>query len=230
MFRCARKTGLVREETQLVHIGFGTMNGKDGKPFKTRDGGVMRLEYLLRDIYEEMYRKIAQNETLSRAEAEETAKVVALSAIKYGDLSNQASKDYIFDVDKFASFEGNTGPYLLYTVVRMKSILKKYMRGGKGMPEGGILPAVSESEKALMLETAAFNGMVLSAYEELAPHKVCAYLYDLANAFNHFYHETKILTEEDAARQGSYICLLDLCKGIMETCIDILGFSAPERM
>ena len=230
VFRCARKTGLVREETQLVHIGFGTMNGKDGKPFKTRDGGVMRLEYLLRDIYEEMYRKIAQNETLSGAEAEETAKVVALSAIKYGDLSNQASKDYIFDIDRFTSFEGNTGPYLLYTVVRMKSILKKYMRGGKGMPEGGILPAVSESEKALMLETAAFNGMVLSAYEELAPHKVCAYLYDLANAFNHFYHETKILTEEDAARQGSYICLLDLCKGIMETCIDILGFSAPERM
>ncbi len=230
VFRCARKTGLVKADTKLTFLGFGTMNGRDGKPFKTREGGVMRLSTLLDDINQQMYQKIADNHTISGQEAAETAKTVALSAIKYGDLSNQASKDYIFDIDRFTSFEGNTGPYLLYTMVRIKSILKKYGQSGKEAQGKEILPATCESEKALMLETARFNGMVASAFEELAPHKVCAYLYDLANAFNHFYHETKILAIEEEARQAGYIRLLELCLGIMEACIDVLGFSAPERM
>ncbi len=230
VFRCARKTGLVKPETGLKFLGFGTMNGKDGKPFKTREGGVMRLEYLVQSINEEMYKKIAENHTVEEAEGRNTAKVVALSAIKYGDLSNQASKDYIFDIDRFTSFEGNTGPYILYTIVRMKSILNKYY-GEKVLPEGtAILPAHSESEKALMLEIAKFNGVMESAYEEIAPHKVCAYIYDLANAFNHFYHETKIMAEADAMVQAGYIKLLELAKGILETCIDVLGFSAPDKM
>ena len=230
VFRCARKTHLVDDDTELQFLGFGTMNGKDGKPFKTREGGVMRLETLLSCINDEMYRKITENRTVEEAEAKATAKVVALSAVKYGDLSNQASKDYIFDIDRFTSFEGNTGPYILYTIVRIKSILNKYKEAGKEAGTAAILPAHSESEKALMLELTRFNAMMENAYEETAPHKVCSYIYDLANALNHFYHETKIMAEEDEAVQASYVRLLTLTRRTLEVCIDVLGFSAPDRM
>lgn len=230
VFRCAKKTGIVREDTKLTFLGFGTMNGKDGKPFKTREGGVMRLEHLIKDITDKMYEKITDNRTVAEEEALATAKTVGMSAIKYGDLSNQASKDYIFDVDRFTSFEGNTGPYILYTIVRIKSILNKYEENGHTLDGAKILGALSESEKALMLEAAKFNNVMETVYEELAPHKICAYIYDLANAFNRFYHETKILTEEDEARQKSYIGLLMLTREVLGTCIDLLGFEAPERM
>lgn len=230
VFRCARKTHLVDDDTELQFLGFGTMNGKDGKPFKTREGGVMRLETLLSSINDEMYRKITENRMVEEAEAKATAKVVALSAVKYGDLSNQASKDYIFDIDRFTSFEGNTGPYILYTIVRIKSILNKYKEAGKEAGTAAILPAHSESEKALMLELTRFNAMMENAYEETAPHKVCSYIYDLANALNHFYHETKIMAEEDEAVQASYVRLLTLTRRTLEVCIDVLGFSAPDRM
>lgn len=232
VFRCARKTGLVKTETQLMHIGFGTMNGRDGKPFKTREGGVMRLENLLREINEEMYRKITENGAMTGDEAEETSKIVALSALKYGDLSNQASKDYIFDIDRFTSFEGDTGPYILYTIVRIKSILNKYAEQNDTCAEKNVAlrDAVNESEKSLMLELAKFNAAIEAAYEEAAPHRICAYIYDLANAFNSFYHETKILSEEDKERKSGWIALLMLTKDILETCVDLLGFSAPERM
>ena len=230
VFRCARKTGLVKEDTGLKFRGFGTMNGKDGKPFKTREGGVMRLEHLIADINEEMFRKITENHEVDEAEARETAKLVGLSAIKYGDLSNQASKDYVFDLDKFTSFEGNTGPYILYTIVRIKSILNKYRAGGNAVEKGHILVPAGESEKALMLALTGFNSMIQQAFEELAPHKICSFIYDLANDFNHFYHETKILSEEDADRKRSYIELLDLTREVLETSIDLLGFAAPERM
>ena len=202
VFRCARKTGLVGPDVELTHIGFGTMNGKDGKPFKTRDGGVMRLEYLLDEINEEMLKKITENQKekenldISEEEAKQTAKTVALAAVKYGDLSNQASKDYCFDIERFTSFEGNTGPYILYTIVRIKSILKKYT-AKNSLPDAPILGAHSASEKNLMLVLSRFNVMMENAYEEKAPHKICAYIYELANAFNGFYHETKILSEED---------------------------------
>ncbi len=231
VFRCARKTGLVKPQTELLHIGFGTMNGKDGKPFKTREGGVMRLEMLIREINDEMYRKITDNREISEQEARKTAEIVALSAIKYGDLSNQASKDYIFDIDKFTSFEGDTGPYILYTIVRIKSILNKYKeQGGKEPAKTAIGKAGSESEKSLMLELVKMNAVLETACEETAPHKICAYIYDLANAFNKFYHETKILSQEDEAKKNGYIALLVLTRDVLETCIDLLGFSAPERM
>ena len=235
VFRCARKTGLVGPDVELTHIGFGTMNGKDGKPFKTRDGGVMRLEYLLDEINEEMLKKITENQKekenldISEEEAKQTAKTVALAAVKYGDLSNQASKDYCFDIERFTSFEGNTGPYILYTIVRIKSILKKYT-AKNSLPDAPILGAHSASEKNLMLVLSRFNAMMENAYEEKAPLKICAYIYELANAFNGFYHETKILSEEDLKVQASYIGLLVLTKNILETCIDVLGFSAPDRM
>ncbi len=236
VFRCARKTGIVKLETELKFLGFGTMNGKDGRPFKTRDGGVMRLEHLISGINEEMLAKIQENQKtkenlgISTEEAENTAKMVALAAIKYGDLSNQASKDYIFDIDRFTSFEGNTGPYILYTIVRIKSILNKYHGLGKDESGAVIGAAHSKSEKDLMLELSKFNAVMESAFEETAPHKICSYIYDLANAFNSFYHGTKIMSEENETVQKSYIRLLELTKSVLETCIDVLGFSAPERM
>lgn len=235
VFRCAKKTGLVNTDTELTYIGFGTMNGKDGKPFKTRDGGVMRLENLIREINEEMIRKIHENAEekgyqADETQAEETARIVGLAAIKYGDLSNQAAKDYIFDMDRFTSFEGDTGPYILYTIVRIKSILAKYEEQGGKLTDIVIREATSVSEKSLMLELTKCNAVVEAACEETAPHKICAYIYDLANAFNHFYHETKILTEEDAQKKAGWIALLAMTKDVLETCIDLLGFSAPERM
>ena len=230
VFRCAKKCGIVRPETGLKFLGFGTMNGKDGKPFKTREGGVMRLENLIREIDEEMYKKIMDNRTVEEEEARNTAKTVGLAAIKYGDLSNQASKDYVFDVDRFTSFEGNTGPYILYTIVRIKSILGKYQQDGGVIEDLKLQEATNESEKALMLEIAKFNEMINNVYAEIAPHKICAYIYDVANAFNKFYHETKILAEEDAQKKACYIAFLKLTKDVLETCIDLLGFEAPERM
>lgn len=236
VFRCARKTKIVDPDTKLTFLGFGTVNGKDGKPFKTREGGVMRLESLISGINDKMFEKImdnkknSENNEVSEEEAKETAKTVALAAIKYGDLSNQAGKDYVFDIDRFTSFEGDTGPYILYTIVRIKSILNKYKAAGGNVLTAQIGDVCNDSEKALMLELTKFNAMMEAAYEEIAPHKVCAYIYDLANAFNHFYHETKILTEEDETKKTGYIALLTLTKEVLETCIDVLGFYAPERM
>jgi len=230
VFRCAKKTGITDPNTELLFLGFGTMNGKDGKPFKTREGGVMRLENLITEIDEEMYRKIIAGNAVAKEETRKTAEIVGLSAIKYGDLSNQASKDYIFDVDRFTSFEGNTGPYLLYTIVRIKSILKKYIENGGNPDAGSIHVPINESEKALMLELSNFNSMVDIAYEETAPHRICAFLYDLANAFNRFYHETPILSEENAETKSGMIKLLLLTRRVLEQGIELLGFEAPERM
>ena len=230
VFRCARKTKLVSPRVSLKFLGFGTMNGKDGKPFKTREGGVMRLEYLIKEIQEEMYKKIMAGRDVSEEEAREIAKIVGLSAIKYGDLSNQASKDYIFDIERFTSFEGDTGPYILYTIVRIKSILNKYKENGGSLSLTTLQNATSASEKELMREVAKFNEVIENAANEIAPHKICEYIYDLANAFNHFYHETKILAEEDETKKNSFIALLVLTRDVLETCIDLLGFSSPERM
>ncbi len=230
VFRTAKKCGIVPGETALEFLGFGTMNGKDGKPFKTRSGGVMRLQELIDDVYERCLDRMKDNGAeMSGDELEDTAGKIGLAAIKYGDLSNEARKDYIFDIDKFTSFEGNTGPYILYTIVRIKSILRKY--GENGGKEGTkILPAANPSEKSLMMTLAGFAPMIEGAWRDLAPHRICAYIYQVANDFNKFYHETKIISEEDKDKQGSWISLLILTKGILETCIDILGFEAPEKM
>ena len=226
VFRVSRLAHLVPDETKLQFLGFGTMNGKDGKPFKTRQGGVMRLEHLIRDIDDAVYDKIMASRDEDEETARENAKIIGLSAIKYGDLSNQASKDYVFDVDRFTSFEGNTGPYILYTIVRIKSILKKF---GKEVPNTITAPD-SAAQKALMLDITRFADVFAQASTEYAPHKLCAYIYDLANDFNRFYHETKILAEEDPEKKNGYIALISYCKDILETCIDLLGFSAPEKM
>jgi len=220
----------VNDDTVLSFIGFGTMNGKDGKPFKTREGGVMRLERLIGEINDEMYQKIVENRSVKDTDARGTAQIVGLSAIKYGDLSNQASKDYVFDVERFTSFEGNTGPYVLYTIARINSILKKYSDTCENTENGEILPPSAEPEKTLMLALSRYSDVMLTCFEELAPHKICAYIYELSNALNHFYHETKIIAEEDKKKQAGYISLVTLTRDVLMTCINVLGFSAPERM
>ena len=231
VFRCAKKTKILDEDTKLTFLGFGTMNGKDGKPFKTRDGGVMRLENLIKEIDDAVYEKVMSNRDISEEEARNIAKVVGLAAIKYGDLSNQASKDYIFDLDRFTSFEGNTGPYILYTIVRIKSILTKYKNEIGQLPtDATIKTAFNDSERELMLGIVKFNEVIQNAYQENAPHKVCQYIYELSNAFSKFYHETKIISEENKEQQNSWITLISLTEAILNQCIDLLGLEAPERM
>ena len=232
VFRAAVKSGLAGPDTKLIHIGFGTMNGKDGKPFKTREGGVMRLETLIADIDAEMLSKISTNPEIPAGEAEQTSRQVALAALKYGDLSNQASKDYIFDIEKFTSFEGDTGPYILYTIVRMRSILQRYAAEPDAKDPASLRTGVPASavEKKLMMDIAGFNAMMEGAYTDCAPHRICAYIYQLSNDFNSFYHATRILTEQDQAQKESWIALLHLTECVLSCCINVLGFSAPERM
>ncbi len=231
VFRCARKTKLVLPETELHFVGFGTMNGKDGKPFKTREGGVMRLEKLIAEIDDQMYNRIKEgNQEIDDAEAKNTAHKVALAAIKYGDLSNQPSKDYIFDIDKFTSFEGDTGPYILYTMVRIKSILSRYEKEGGSVKDALLRNAESADEKNLMLLITRFADSIESAARDLMPNRICAYIYELSNALNSFYHSTKILSEPDEQKKSGYIALLNVTLKVLETGIDLLGFSAPDRM
>ena len=230
-FRVARKANIVKPEHRLSFIGFGTMNGSDGKPFKTRDGGVMRLEHLITLVNEAVYKKIKDNRDIEDEEANNIAATVGLAALKYGDLSNQAAKDYIFDIDRFTSFEGNTGPYILYTIVRIKSILAKYEESSDVKVDYSYLkPAIHESEKALGLELSKFNYVLNNAWKEIAPHRICQYIYSLSNLFNSFYHEVKILSEEDKERKLSYLALILLTKSVLEDCIDILAIKAPKRM
>ena len=225
VFRAARKSGIVPETVELEHVGFGTMNGKDGKPFKTRDGGVMRLETLIADITSYVEQKILENQVVDAAEAHQTAKLIAVAALKYGDLSNLATKDYIFDLERFAAFEGNTGPYLLYTIVRIKSILNR-----AELKDATLAPADSQSAKNLQLVLSAMPEQMLMAYRDSAPNVVCAYAYELAGAVNKFYHETRILTEPDEEKKRGYLALISLSKRALEECIEVLGFEAPEKM
>ena len=227
VFRVARKAALVPPETELAHIGFGTMNGKDGKPFKTREGGVMRLEVLIREITDYVTDKIKENQTVSDEELPETAKKIAMAALKYGDLSNLATKDYVFDLDRFSSFEGNTGPYILYTIVRIKSILSKY---NGSAADCKLLPPESRQQKDLMLVLSRLSDSLTSSYKNSAPNEICAYIYELAGAANKFYHDVKIISEPDEQKKASYVALMDLTRRVLETCIDLLGFSAPEKM
>ena len=226
VFRAARKSGIVEASTVLEHVGHGTMNGADGKPFKTRDGGVLRLEQLINDMTDFVRSKVVENKIVEEAEVEATTAKIALAALKYGDLSNQPTKDYNFDLERFAAFEGNTGPYILYTIVRIKSILARY-----GSWENLPIQAPANSfAKDLMLAITKFGPTLETALKSAAPNLICAYIYELAGTVNKFYHETRILTEEDKNLQAGYISLIGLAKNILETCIGILGFTAPEKM
>ena len=226
IFRAAKKSGIVPESTELEHLGFGTMNGADGKPFKTREGGVMRLERLIGEMTDFVRAKVVENKIVAEDEVEDTTKKIAMAALKYGDLSNQPTKDYVFDMDRFAAFEGNTGPYILYTIVRIKSILSRY-GAWENLP---IQVPANEYAKDLMLSITKLVPALEAALRSSAPNLICAYIYELAGAVNKFYHETRILSEEDKNLQAGYISLIALAKGILERCIDLLGFSAPEKM
>lgn len=226
VFRAARKSGIVKPETELEHVGHGTMNGKDGKPFKTRDGGVLRLEQLIADMTDFVRAKVVENQIVSEDEVDATTAKIALAALKYGDLSNQPTKDYNFDLERFAAFEGNTGPYILYTIVRIKSILAKY-GDWEHLP---IQEPANGFAKDLMLSVTKLGPTLETALKTSSPNLICAYIYELAGCVNKFYHETRILGEENAERKAGYIALIGLAKNILETCIHILGFSAPDKM
>ncbi len=226
VFRAAKKAGIVRPETELEHVGFGTMNGADGKPFKTREGGVMRLERLIAEMTEFVHAKVVENQIVAEFEVEETTRKIAMAALKYGDLSNQPTKDYIFDMDRFAAFEGNTGPYILYTIVRIKSILARY-GAWENLP---IASPANAYAKDLMLAITKFGPALESALANSAPNQICAYIYELAGCVNKFYHETPILKEEDEAVKAGHIALIGLAKNILERSIYLLGFEAPEKM
>ena len=226
VFRAARKGGIIPENVELEHLGFGTMNGKDGKPFKTRDGGVMRLEQLIGDMTEFVRAKVVENKIVEDSAVEDTTAKIALAALKYGDLSNQPTKDYVFDMDRFAAFEGNTGPYILYTIVRIKSILSRY-----GAWENLSIQSPANSyAKDLMLAITKFGPALENALHSSAPNLICAYIYELAGCVNKFYHETPILKEEDENVKAGHIALIGLAKDVLETSISLLGFSAPEKM
>ena len=226
VFRAARKGGIIPENVELEHLGFGTMNGKDGKPFKTRDGGVMRLEQLIAEMTEFVRAKVVENKIVEDSAVEETTAKIALAALKYGDLSNQPTKDYVFDMDRFAAFEGNTGPYILYTIVRIKSILSRY-GAWENLP---IQAPTNPYAKDLMLAITKFGPALENALHSSAPNLICAYIYELAGCVNKFYHETPILKEEDETTKAGHIALIGLAKNVLETSIHLLGFSAPEKM
>ncbi len=230
IFRCARKTKIIGEDVELIFIGNGTINGSDGKPFKTRDGGVPRLEKLLDEVEEKVLEKMQERE-MEESEIKDVAAKVALAAIKYGDLSNQASKDYIFDMERFTSFEGNTGPYIFYTIVRIKSLLSKVQEKGIVIDGNAPLePAHSQSETDVMLSLCKWQDTVYAAYREQAPHKICQFIYELSDSFNKFYHENRIVNNENEKVRNSYIKLSRLVGDVLGTATGLLGLEAPERM
>ncbi len=226
VFRAARKAGIVPDTTELEHVGFGTMNGKDGKPFKTRDGGVLRLETLISDMTDFVRAKVVENRIVEPEEVEPTTAKIAMAALKYGDLSNQPTKDYNFDMERFAAFEGNTGPYILYTIVRIKSILSRYGEW-ENLP---IQEPANDYAKDLMLAVTKFGPALEGALKTSSPNLICAYIYELAGCVNKFYHETPILKEADETVKAGHIALIGLAKNILEASIDLLGFHAPEKM
>lgn len=230
VFRCARKTKIIGDDVDLIFVGFGTMNGKDGRPFKTRDGGVLRLETLLSDVEKQVEDKMADRD-MEEDVRHAAAQKIGLAAIKYGDLSNQASKDYVFDVDRFTSFEGNTGPYILYTIVRIKSLMNKVKAQGIEVNgEEAILPSQSKSQTDVMLAVSKWAETIEAAFNEQAPHKICQFIYELSDAFNKFYHENKIVTNEDEKVRASYIALSRFVGNVLEQGINLLGLEAPDKM
>lgn len=233
VFRTVRKAGIVRDDLDMFFLGNGTMNGPDGKPFKTRDGGVLRLEYLIKDIRDKVYEKMSDRD-MPADEIGEISDIVGLAAIKYGDLSNQATKDYIFDIDRFTSFEGNTGPYILYTMVRIKSILEKLMCKDTDLDATAFKmdadTQMSVSERKLMLGLTGFAEAIRHASDEIAPHKICSFIYETADLFNSFYHENKIVTEENQNIRNRWISLIKLVLSILNDCVDLLAIKVPDRM
>lgn len=225
VFRAARKVKLIEDRVVLEHIGFGTMNGKDGKPFKTRDGGVMSLKGLIALVEEETRKKI-NPATVSEEMKEEVAKTVAIAALKYADLLPFRGTDYIFEPEKFADLEGKTGPYLLYSTIRMKSLLTK----GENFEIGKITKFKSETEKDIALTILRLPTILNKALDSRSLNDITEYIYKLTSLYNKFYAENKILTEEDKELQKSWLTLTKIVYDINMTLLDVLAIKVPEKM
>lgn len=224
VFRCAKKAGIVPESTKLEHLGFGTMNGSDNKPYKTRDGGVMRLEMLYGMVYD--YAKGIVDKSTHSAEEDKAdiARRVAVAAIKFGDLINHRAKDYIFDLDKFMAAEGKTGSFLLYTVARINSILNQ-----NGAPESFDSKGIyAESERAVLLKLALSGEAYAMAFREKAPNMICEDAYKLADCFAKFYHDCHIAKEQDADKKKAWINVCMAVKTILEKQLDVLGIETVD--
>ncbi len=231
VFRAAHKGGVAPAAVALEHLGFGTMNGKDGKPFKTRTGGVMKLRVLIEMITDKARERLSEVEAAQgypAAEKEEIARMVGVATLKFADLSNQRTQNYVFDLDRFSAFEGRTGPYLLYTAARTRSILRK--AADEALAIGPLQTPADEIERALLLKLTEFPDVVQAAFQQRMPHHLCEYAYTLATAYNRFYHEHYILIEEDAAQQASWLALSQATVDLLSLTLDLLGIEVPERM
>ncbi len=229
-FRAAVKAGWYSPE-QLIHTGFGTMNGKDGKPFKTREGGVLRLEDLVEIMNDAAEKRLTESgfgTEFDAAERADIAKKIGLAALKFADLQNQRLTNYMFDPERFTAFEGKTGPYLLYAAVRIKSILRKAAAQNVSM---GDITITEATEQQLVFVLDSFGKAVTQAAEKFAPHIICDHVYRLAQAFSRFYTECPIMADEvDAQVQSSRLSLAKLTLKQLGLGLDILGIDAPERM
>ena len=227
VFRVARKAALIPESTELAHLCFGTVNGKDGKPFKTRDGGVMQLSELLDSVTACSYEKLKSSDNIAEADKKAAAEKIGIAAVKFGDLINHYSKDYVFDTDKFMASEGKTGVYLLYTVARINSILRKTgINCGKVKLQG----VYSESERELLLKIALSGSAFINAFHEKAPNIVCENAYQIAVAFSKFYHENHIISEKDEKKKASWLALCVITKEMLLKHLDTLAIETVDVM
>ncbi|ERP31805.1 arginine--tRNA ligase [Chitinivibrio alkaliphilus] len=231
VFRAVRMAEIVSHTVSLEHVGFGTVNGKDGKPFKTREGGVMKLAELMDLVINRAAERMEESgigRDASEEEKNEIARMVGIAALKFADLSNHRLSDYVFDIDKFSRFEGKTGPYILYSAVRIKSILRKVQAAG--FSSGEILPFRHDSERDLLLELGRLGDVYEKAAEDCAPNYLCDYVYDLSQVFNRFYRDCHIMKEADTALRGSWISLCQWTLKTVEDVLSILGIVVPEKM
>lgn len=228
VFRTARKAGLVPSKTELTHLCFGTVNGKDGKPFKTRDGGVMQLSELLDSVTEYAYQKIKTSNISDELERREKAEKIGIAAIKFGDLINHYSKDCIFDIEKFMASEGKTGVYLLYVIARINSILRK--ASAIDLTKKKLNGIYSDSERDLIMVLALSGSAFVSAYNEKSPNIVCENAYKIAVAFSKFYQENRIIYEEDSEKKQSWLSLCEITKQVLEKHLYVLGIDSIDRM
>ncbi|MGI9642994.1 MAG: arginine--tRNA ligase [Acidimicrobiia bacterium] len=231
VFRAARKADFGADDTILEHIGFGTVNDTHGKPFKTREGGVLRLGDLIDLVTTAAAERLDAAhiaEGYPAKERGEIARQVGLAALKFGDLSNHRTSNYVFDLDRFASFEGKTGPYLQYSAVRIKSVLRKAAE--MGLEPGPVVDPTVEQERNLMLQLIRLPHVLERAADLRAPNVIAEYAYDVATAFSRFYEHCHILTEESASRQASWLTLVETTLRTLTLLLDLLGIEIPERM
>lgn len=225
-FRAAYKTKIVPERIPLIHLGFGTMNGKDGKPFKTRDGGVLSLKKLYASVYEECLKKIGDN--VEESEKENLAKIVSVATIKYADLLPNRTTDYIFDLEKFSDLNGKTGPYLLYNTVRIKSIMRKAREASLSYKR--YTQISTSKERELILHLISLSDVLKRAIDQKLLNEICEFIFKLTNLYNSFYSEHYILNEEDENKRESWLTMSDIVLKTNEFILDILGIDIPEKM